>query len=185
MINFKHYYKSDEMVGTGDYVFRRISSESLAQEEDYTRAHQYIEGTLEEILPEDFGNITEIIPNVLYSIIAPVYLPLVNMKIELPDTVTNIGANSFNNIYVQEIIMPKNIAYIEDNVLLNQASDCVVDFSKAKSIPTLVGTLQEEGSTTNNTFNDSDITIKVPQNLYSAWINSTLWKDLKASIVAV
>lgn len=69
-MEFAHYYKTEEKVGTGDFVFRRFSSKPL---EDNSRFIQLVEGSLEEITAEDWGNITAIPSYLLVQFYFAVY----------------------------------------------------------------------------------------------------------------
>lgn len=184
MIGFKHYYKSDEMIGTGDYVLRRVSSQPLESDVEVdSRFISYISGTLEEILPEDFGNITTIPDNIICCAISAstdnFQTPL---KVTLPDTVTTIGANSFTNMHIKEVVFSANISDINSGVMQYAHSGAIADFSKAKKVPTLRAS--DDGSY--NQFTDSTVkTIKVPSKLYSSWSTRTDWSNVASKLVSV
>lgn len=187
MIEFKHYYKSEEMIGTGAYAFRRISAESLAQDEIDSRFIQYVNGTLEEILPEDFGDITET-PEYLFgpTMVEDNAIECKPFKITLPDTVTVIGNNSFKHYDIKEIVFPANIKTIGDYTMDLCYKNGIADFSKAKSIPTIIAVKNAEDVYSYYAFStDSLSTIKVPRSLYSQWITKDGWSDLSSKIVAV
>lgn len=183
MIGFKHYYKSDEMIGTGDYVFRRVSSQPPESEiEVDSRFISYISGTLEEILPEDFGNIATIPDNILCCLLTSTTIPRTPFKVTLPDTVTTIGNSTLYHAYIKEVVFPANISDIYPGVMQAAYSGAIADFSKAKNIPTLRsdddgGYAQFTGSTIK--------TIKVPSGLYSSWSARSDWSHVADKLVSV
>ena len=186
MIGFKHYYKSEEMIGTGDYAFRRISSQAPEAETD-ERFIAYVNGTLEELLPEDFGNITET-PEYLFprETLRPSEFEVKPFKITLPDTITTIGNESFMCNNIKEIVFPSNIKTIGNYVMSICYENSIADFSKAKSIPTIVKVQHSENDFSYQAFNDDNlVTIKVPNSLYSQWITADGWSDLSSKIVSV
>ena len=170
MIQFKHYSMSSDTIGTGDVVFKRYAATK-------SRFAQYVEGTLTELLPEDFGNITVIGETATYT------KPLV--YVEMPDTITTVKRSNFGSPSVEtlkKIIFSANISTIEQNVCVYVAQGCIIDFSKAKSVPTI----NVESSGDNSSFKSDNIaSIKVPSSLYNTWKNANIWKDLASKIVAV
>lgn len=189
MIGFKHYYNSNELSsGSGGCSFRRFSSQPLdAEPEVDTRFKQYVEGTLTELLPEDFGDITEIPEHMVYNttfddIVDDITYNILLNKIELPDSVTTLRRYCLSYTTVKEIIISSNISTIDDYAITHTAPDGIIDFTKAKSIPTrVIGT----DNTYSSLFNSSIVEIKVPTSLYSAWIARTDWSDLASKIVAI
>ena len=168
MIQFKHYSMSSDTIGTGDVVFKRYAATK-------SRFAQFVEGTLTELLPEDFGNITTIGENATYG------RPLVYVK--MPDTITTVKSYNFSNEKtLKEIIFSANITTIEQYVCPLVAQDCIIDFSRAKSVPTI-----NLGSNSSNTsfISNNIASIKVPSSLYNTWKNANIWKDLASKIVAV
>lgn len=175
MIGYAHYYKSADLIGDGSCVFRRLSKKPL---EDNSRFLQYVNGTLEELTPEDFGYVNELPPYTGYILTNDDSLA----RVEIPDTVEKIGQYSFYNQSLTEIIFPANITTIGKAVCYVVGENCVVDFSKAKKVPTLETT--EDG--TYNPFNSGNITaIKVPSALYNTWANDANWSYLASKIVSV
>lgn len=170
MIQFKHYSMSSDTIGTGDVVFKRYAATK-------SRFAQFVEGTLTELLPEDFGNITTIGEN------ATCGRPLVYVK--MPDTITTVKSYNFENFnpsVLKEIIFSANITTIGQYVCNLVAQDCIIDFSRAKSVPTI----DLGGNSSNNSFDSNNIaSIKVPSSLYNTWKNANIWKDLASKIVAV
>lgn len=170
MIHFKHYSMSSDTIGTGDVVFKRYAATK-------SRFVQFVEGTLTELLPEDFGNITVIGETATYT------KPLV--YIEMPDTITTVKRNNFGSYAMEtlkKIIFSANISTIEQNICVYVAQGCIIDFSKAKSVPTIV----TESNSSNTSFTSNNIaSIKVPSSLYNTWKNANVWKDLASKIVAV
>lgn len=180
-MDFAHYYRTEEKVGTGDFVFRRYSSKPL---EDNSRFIKYVEGTLEELTPEDFGNITSI-PSYTasYNIVSVSYDPVDKLtRIELPDIVTSIGESCFNYANLTEIIFSASISSIAKNVCNSIDANCVLDFSKAKKVPTV--SLADDGDI-DCLGSDGIVTIKVPSSLASAWKSASGWSSLASKIVSV
>lgn len=174
-MNCKRFYKTDELITKGNVAFRRYSSTPLV---DNSRLIQFVEGTLEELTPEDFGGVSVLPDNTLFCNFIADKL----RKIELPDTVTSLGENALSNVNISEVIFGANTASIAENVCFYCDDDAnpVADFSKAKSIPSRV----KVENAANNSFS-SYATIKVPSNLYNTWKNKSDWSDLSDKIVSV
>lgn len=168
MIQFKHYSMSSDIIGTGDVVFKRYAATK-------SRFAQYVEGTLTELLPEDFGNITTVRDYTAYG------CPLVS--VEMPDTVTTVEQFNFCCTTIKKVIFSANISSINQFVCNGVSDGCIADFSKAKSVPTIK--LLSGMSNTSFYNGDKKCVINVPSALYETWINTTTWKDLASNIVAV
>lgn len=139
---------------------------------------KYLNGTLEELLPEDFGDVTEI-PDSTHIVVFSDSTEI--SRIEFPDTLEIISSNCFRDSTITEVIFSANIKKIGYNSFSSAATNAVFDFSKAKQIPTLS---PDDGLY--GTFGDnSTITIKVPSNLYDDWINKNGWNSMSDRIVAV
>lgn len=179
-MEFAHYYKTEEKVGSGNFVFRRFSSKPL---EDNSRFLQLVEGSLEEITVEDWGNITAIPSCLLYNIANYTYeSPNALKKVTMPDTVTSIGTETFNITSITYYIFPASLITIEPNIVQKAGTNCVCDFSKAKQVPTLA--LDSNGYA--NALKSDEITkILVPASLYSKWKAAPGWVDYASKIVSV
>ena len=169
MIQFKHYSMSSDTIGTGDVVFKRYAATK-------SRFAQYVEGTLTELFPEDFGNITTLFS---YTIIDDAL-----KRIEFPDTLETIESYNLSGNSLKEIIFSKNISLIYGGVCPTVAPGCILDFSKAQKVPT-AKTETSEGSSA-EFFESSNITsIKVPQKLYNTWKSANVWEKFASKIIAV
>lgn len=182
-MEFAHYYRTEETVGTGNVVFRRYSSTPL---EDNSRFIQLIEGSLEEITAEDWGNITAIPSNVLrhngLELYNFYYPQSALKKIEMPDTVKTVGEYSLSETTVTEVVFSRNITSIAMEVCGQSGDNCVIDFSKAAQVPTIA----LDSNNYNDAFTSSRITsIKVPSSLASAWKAAAGWLHLADKIVSV
>lgn len=180
-MNYKRYYKTDELKGDGNIRFRRYSSTPLEPIEDNSRFLKFVEGTLEALVADDFDGATEITAFALFSTITSGEDAL--RKIELPDSVLSIGEQAFCNNDVTEIIFGKNISKINSGscVYSNEnESKCIADFSRVSSIPTRI----VESSSASNPFTECTV-IRVPTSLYYTWKNKTDWSDLADKIVGV
>lgn len=178
MIKSKRFYKTDELKVVGNVAFRRYSSTPLA---DNSRLIQFVEGTLEELTPEDFGGATEIPAYAFYSIASSGYDAL--RKIELPDSVTTIGEHAFTNNDLTEIIFGKRISKIGENSCAysnENETNSIADFSKVSSIPTRA----YDSASATNPFNKCTV-IRVPKSLYSTWKSKSDWTDLADKLVSV
>jgi len=182
-MDFAHYYRTEEKVGTGDFVFRRYSSKPL---EDKNRFVQLIEGSLEEITAEDWGNITVIPSYSVYNGALELYRKYYSIdvlkKIEIPDSVITVNKDSLVTRSVTEVVFSSNIKFIYDGVCQYTGSNCVIDFSKAKAIPSRYA--NSDGNYFS--FLASNIAqIKVPSALASAWKNRNDWSNLADKIISV
>lgn len=179
-MEFVHYYKTEEKVGSGNFVFRRFSSKPL---EDNSRFIQLVEGSLEEITAEDWGNITAIPSYLLVQFYFAAYeSPIVLKKITMPDTVISIGNYSLSLESVTSYVFSANLRTIGIDVLRTVGENCVCDFSKARQIPELP--LDENGYA--DAFKPDKITqIRVPASLYSAWKAAPGWVDYASKIISV
>lgn len=140
-------------------------------EDNDKRFIQFIEGELTHILPEDFGDVTEA-SDILY------FHDNVT-KIELPDSIISIKGMSLGGDGL-EIIFGANIQNIDETVgILTENS--IIDFSKAKQIPTII----DSNSEGNSQPFGAALEIRVPSNLYSEWIKAARWSDISSKIVAV
>ena len=178
MIEFKHYYYSEELIESENVRFRRFSAQPLTQTEN--RFVQFINGELEELLPEDFGDVTEIPEYTCYNIYTGDKL----RRVVLPDTVETINTYAFFNNNIMEIVFSSNIKKICDYSCYSLPSNSIADFSKAKQIPTRLPD-KNSTSTIYPSFNTSDMVIKVPSTLYNTWKSRSDWKDVADKIVAV
>lgn len=181
MIGCKRYYKSDEMIGSGDYVFRRYSANPLVNNTD-DRFIQYVNGTLDKILPEDFGNITSLPEDFLWVSISDSTIPITPFSVEIPDSVTTIGEDSFFNMFVKEVIFPPNITTINQGIMQNSYDNAIADFSKAKSIPTRIKADEDVDYTS---FSDEVTVIKVPSVLYNTWKSRSDWNNVSSKLVSI
>lgn len=170
-----HYFQSDLFIAsdTENVRFERYI------ENNNKRFLQYIEGTLEEILPEDFEDgQTELPDGTLYCGSGSL------KRITFPDIVTTIGVSSsetttlFINTTQEtlEIFFPANLKVINGNVLnaSSNALRCICDFSKTTSVPVI-------NNTNGDAFSGAD-EIRVPSSLYSTWITTTGWSNLSTNI---
>lgn len=181
MIECKHYYKSEEMIGSGDYVFRRFSANPLTNVTE-DRFIQYINGTLDKILPEDFGNVTALPENFLWASVTDSTIPITPFSVEIPDSVTTIGEGSFSNMFVKEVIFPPDITTINQGIMLNSYDNAIADFSKARSIPTRIKAAEDSNYTS---FGDKVTVIKVPSVLYNTWKSRSDWNNVSSKLVSI
>ena len=170
MIEFKHYMKS-ALVNSGTPSFREYTASI-----DKKRFIQFVEGSITELIPEDFGNLIGI-ENRCFS-----NLPNVE-RIEMSDTIRNIYNNSFQNLCnLKEVIFSANINLIDDCFKLDSdlqfKNNIVLDFSRAKQIPSY-------GSESTFLENSKVVTIKVPSSLYNDWKSSSYYSGVASKIVAV
>lgn len=172
MIQYRHLSNAGT-IGSGSYAFRHYAA-SVGK----SRLVQYIEGSLEEMLPEDFGGITTL----------PIYI-LNRMpglkRVEMADTIQVIDASAISECpNIEEIVFPANIKSINYVFSLTcgiAANFTICDFSKAKQVPQFT----DYGTNTNTTpFSYAKI-IKVPSSLYSQWITQPLWNNHTDIITAV
>lgn len=178
-MEFAHYYRTEETVGTGNVVFRRYSSTPL---EDNSRFIQLIEGSLEEITAEDWGNITAIPSYILYGLLRWNSEIFALKKVAMPDTVATIGEQSFNISEVTNYVFSANISTIGENVCSTAGSNCVCDFSKSKKVPTIP--VESDGK--NDAFtSDNIVSIRVPTSLASTWKAASGWSNLASKIVSL
>lgn len=172
-----HYFQSDLFIAsdTENVRFERYI------ENNNKRFLQYIEGTLEEILPEDFEDGQTELPDGCLQ-----YNSSSLKRITFPDSITTIGISSsdISTLSIDttqetlEIIFPANLKVINGAVLNNSSSAfrCICDFSKTTSVPVINNT---NGDTT--AFSGAD-EIRVQSSLYSTWITATGWSNLSTNI---
>lgn len=176
-MKYAHYYKAGT-IGDGDIVFQRFSSTPL---EDNSRFIQFVEGTLEEITAEDFGNITAIPSYILYAAQVDASDEIALKTVTMPDTITSIGEYSLGFSSVTYYMFSANIATIGSNVCNSTGPQCIIDFSKAKQIPPMP---MPEGSP--DSFLASTIaSFRVPSALYSTWKTATGWSAFDYKMVSV
>lgn len=181
-MDYKHYYKTDNMIGIGNVVFRHYSA-TPPETGGKSRLVQYLEGTLTELVPEDFGDITVVPDYFLYYLL---YGDVCLEKITFPDSVTTFGTNgnamaTFVLSKDLTIIFPKNVTTFNSefcaSLSIKNDASIIYDFSKATQVPSFAS-----GVTTS--FGAAK-EIRVPQQLYSSWI--TAWSGIVSTdkIVAV
>ena len=92
----------------------------------------------------------------------------------IPNGTSKIGSAKFmNQKNLTCIKIPDSVELIESLAFAN-ISNCIFDFSSCSDIPTL---------TSSDAFTISEnVMIKVPEALYSEWVASSMWKDLKSII---
>lgn len=176
---FAHYYKTNDLIGEGSVVFRRYSQNPI---EEKTRFGRFVEGTLGELLPEDFEGITVLPAQTLNDNILEDNTVVDELSsVKMADTITTIGNESFSNKSLNYILFSSNIANIGYSVGNRMASGSILDFSNAKRIPTLE--VDQNGNYT--TFaGDNIVSIKVPAALYLSWKAATGWSVVADKIVS-
>lgn len=187
-MNYKHYYKTDKTIGTGDIVFRHFTATPPVIG-GKSRFVQFLEGTLTELIPEDFGDIT-VIPDYFLLTGLDNITPL--EKITFPDSVTTFGTSADVNMCNMQIakdltiVFPKNVTKFNNtfaNLISHNSSldvGVIYDFSKATKVPDITGVQSTSFSSAKE--------IRVPSGLHSAWISNwsgVLDNDKKEKIVAV
>lgn len=182
-MEYKHYYKTDNVIGTGDIVFRHYSA-TPPETGGKSRFVQYVENTLTELTAEDFGDITVLPAGALYYGLSVTSLE----KITFPDTIATFGVSSEAVPFWctinkdMTINFGKNVKKFATSFgsLLGSANDSkiIYDFSKAAQVPDI-------GTYTNSFSRAKEI--RVPSALYDSW--KTAWSDIDDStletIVAV
>ena len=146
---------------------------------------QFVSGELEELTPEDFGNITELLSQTLNKLaLAGLGDTSVDKlkKIELPDSIHTIGVSCFNDPMIEEIIMPSNINSIGQGTATFSTS-AIIDFSKAQKVPTIYDNngIIVKGEEV-NAFNGV-LKIIVPSKLLRQWKNHTQWSKYADKIL--
>lgn len=157
------------------------------------RIVKFIEGSLTELIPEDFDKATTL-PS--YSLYYPaLYTPLCNIiKVTLPDTLKIINANTLSfgciDIYSGKtihIVFPEGLTTINGNIgyLSSSGNKHIYDFSKSKSIPSLNTVTIDGAEHSGKLWYPSEI--RVPASLYSSWKTMSGWKDMEGidKLVAV
>lgn len=181
MIQFKHLSKGD-LVGDGNLKFRRYG---VVDE----RFLAWCRGEITELLPEDFGDVTELPDYTLWSTFVTSYgpdrLPTSNLKrVILPDNVSKIGKNSFllpgDGV---EVIFPAAIQTIGQQSFTGIYTiynvHLIADFSKAKRVPALSIDDTNTGASYSFSSDANTVkTIKVPATLWDEWIAADGWKYL-------
>lgn len=185
-MKYSHYVPSDITIKSEDKPIRF----NRYIEHENKRFLQLIEGTLEEILPEDFGDITYIDRWTLdFGQSSHI------KRITLPDSVIGIGdsdtSSTYNNVFPNycaagsiTIVFPPNLEYISEYIFAEYGDGCekICDFSKATKIPTVFEGL------INSTYDDATICfqyatkIMVPASLLSSWKVSSEWSSLPSSV---
>lgn len=177
-MKYSHYVPSDITIKSEDKPIRF----NRYIEHENKRFLQFIEGTLEEILPEDFGDITNIESYWLrFGETSHI------KRIILPDTITTIGNSNMHYAFPVhcvsgriEIVFPESLQSIDTYIFEENGDGCIkiCDFSKATSIPAL-----------NSNFDGSDRIcfqyaneIYIPEILYDEWITSSGWNVLNSSV---
>ena len=166
MIQFKHYSRMPQ-IGSGNCRFRRYSQ--AVQTDMDLRFAQFIDGSLEEIGPEDFGSMTSV-PDYAFA-------GLVLERLELPDAITTVPATAFSAAAYtpRETIFPVTFLSVPQALFVamagNRAGECTLDFTKVKQVVTMTDV--------NLSFSDAATfpTVKVPAGLYDAWIKTDGWSD--------
>ena len=103
-------------------------------------------------------------------------------SIEIPSGVTSIGNSAFSYCRsLTSIEIPSSVTSIGNSVFYYCYSLAHIDFSNHTSVPTLGGALFG----TNNAYIAGDCMIKVPSDLYSAWIGATNWSDISNMIYSL
>ena len=120
-----------------------------------------------------------ILPNSITSIGDNAFSSNSNMReIILGENITTLGTDIFRYNYgLTKVVMPKNVTELKANTFYSCYSLCIVDFSKAESIPTLANT--------SNVFynNNSALKIIVPDSLYETWKTTANWSSYSSKIV--
>ena len=120
-----------------------------------------------------------IIPNSVTSIGNSAFANNLDIReIKLGENITNLGSEMFRYNYgLTKVVMPKNITELKEYTFNNCYALCIVDFSKAESIPTLANT--------SNVFynNNSALKIIVPDSLYEEWKTTANWSSYASKIV--
>lgn len=173
-MDYKHYYKTDNMIGIGNVVFRHYSA-TPPETEGKNRFVQFVENTLTELTPEDFGDIT-VVPDycLLYGLDHKTSLE----KITFPDSVTTFGTSDVNmcNVQIEKdltFVFPKNVSKFNNSFgnLITAGSEgvatVVYDFSKATKVPDIAGISSGSFAKAKE--------IRVPISLYDAWISG--WSE--------
>lgn len=174
MIEFKHYMKS-ALINSGTPSFREYTASI-----DKKRLIKFLDGSITELIPEDFGD--------LLAIETGYFSDLPNVeRIEMSDNIKNLYNITFTNLYnIKEVIFSANIEYLSvscfglDDTSIQFNNDIVLDFSKAKKVP-----IYDHGSADGFMENPQVVTIKVPSSLYNDWISSDDYTGIKGKIVAV
>ena len=122
-----------------------------------------------------------VIPNTVTTLGTNVLAYCFDLKtVKLPNSITTIGSDfcKGNASYsiIQEIIFGENITSIGANFLQNNTRVRLLDFSKAKQVPTLGGTIP---------IKNTACRILVPSALYDEWIAATNWADVAQYIFPV
>lgn len=199
-MEFTQYHKSNIMIDaeSEDVQYRRYLSP------ENQRFIDYIEGKVETLTQEDFGNITILDQKILRAPVSPMVGARANIEdlfsgvrvIELSDSIQQIGGSTadyplFFSIFDPidqkglRVIFPSSLKTIygqvggPSSVAFDEGSNILIwDFSKAKQIPTL------------NVPNDTSVgfasgTIRVPNSLLNSWKKAQYWSALADKIVGV
>lgn len=135
MIDFKHYTNISPNETNG-YSFKHYID---CPQTDF-RFTQFIEGTITELIPDDFRNVTELSDYCIYR--------LNNLeRIEMSDEITKISWDAICYIpNIKEIVFSSNLTELSIWTLNNDEifvipiynNNIILDFSKAKQIPQIV-----------------------------------------------
>lgn len=180
MIRFKHWSMAEMLPEEVEGVqFQHFSFNMIPD-----RFTQFIDGTLQELVKADFGNLTA----------CPDLVGLFNLRIvELGDEITELPSGCFMfagnyNEDVERIIFPPNLKSIHSEAFTFSLRThlAVYDFSKAKIIPTLGYQTTEEGIHDPGISYSPGVTrIEVPAALYQQWCETDGWRQIKDDIYAV
>lgn len=151
-----------------------VATAEVKQEK--TRAAMLVDGTLEEIIAEDFGTLTQIPAGVLGW--------MSNLKsVYIPDTITSIGEffmGSYKGV-ISTVRMSPNVLNMHDNMFVTVYSGAkieVLDCTAFTQVPVL-SHLSNMETPWKNTIDQ----IKVPTSLVSTWQAANGWADYASKIV--
>ena len=164
MIRFKHYASFKTDVADTHKVRQYIPVDDLFR--------KYVTGTLTELRPEDFGNVTEFPIDCLKG--GNLLETSGSIKlVEFPDNVKNIP-DGFMQFYLWErIIFPPFLETIGKGCFSTSAgSTGIADFSKATKVPSVDYTSYYTLSSFAQV-----ATVMVPDALYDDWIASSDWQQ--------
>lgn len=177
-MEYKHYCKTDNVIGAGDVVFRHYSA-TPPETGGKSRFVQYVENTLTELTAEDFGDITVLPAGALYYGLDATNLE----KITFPDSIKTYGVADetipFSCTIQKEltIIFGKNTEKFATSFggLLGSINDAkiIYDFSRVTQVPD-IGTYTGSFTLAKE--------IRVPSALYDSW--KVAWSDCGESTLA-
>lgn len=194
-MEFSHYRNINHTIKNEE---EGVQSRRFVNEENY-RLIQFLEGNLEELKAEDFGDATSLDNNSIFALQKStltqvgkfdISTPFKLTTIEIGDSIERIGENTTDRFFSYDkpnqttpirIIFPKNFSVLYGRITSMSTSSLVLDFSKLSYPPAWI---YDEDTTMAG---DSPFAgeILVPSAKLSSWKKNAPWSYMADQIKGV